>query len=66
MLCPHCKYPDTSVVYTRHDDMKNHTERRRECLKCGGRFTTHEKLKDPLAPKLDPRGNKIQEEFYAR
>lgn len=46
MLCKYCKYPDTSVVYTTHNDFKNLTERRRECLKCGMRFTTHEKLRD--------------------
>ena len=47
MICQHCKYPDTSVVYTRHDDDKNHTERRRECLRCGKRFFTHERIRLP-------------------
>ena len=46
MQCPGCKYPDSHVVYTTHDDFKNMIGRRRECLRCGLRFTTHEKLRD--------------------
>lgn len=46
MQCKDCKYPDSHVVYTRHDDFKNQIERRRECLRCGSRFTTHEKMRD--------------------
>ena len=48
MDCMHCKYPDSRVVYTKHNDFKAHIERRRECLRCGGRFTTHEKLRDQV------------------
>jgi len=51
MQCKHCDYPDTSVVYTKHNDFKNLIERRRECLRCGARFTTHEKLRDDPAIK---------------
>lgn len=47
MNCLHCKYPDSRVVDTRRNDLKNHVERRRECLRCGGRFTTHEQLRFP-------------------
>lgn len=46
MQCKYCKYPETSVVRTTHHDFKNLTERRRECLRCGLRFSTHEKLRD--------------------
>lgn len=46
MHCKYCDYPDTSVVYTKHNDSRNLTERRRECLRCNGRFTTHEKSRD--------------------
>jgi transcriptional repressor NrdR len=45
MICKNCQYPHSHVVYTRHTDFNNQTERRRECLKCGARFTTHEKLR---------------------
>lgn len=47
MQCPACKYPDVHVVWTKQNDGKNQTERRRECLKCRHRFTTHENLRPP-------------------
>ncbi len=46
MQCTHCRYPDSRVVYTLPHDQKNYIERRRECLRCGLRFTTQEYLKD--------------------
>lgn len=54
MLCKSCQYPESSVVYTRHDDRKNLTERRRECLKCGMRYTTHERLREYTNHKTSP------------
>lgn len=51
MQCKHCKYPDSHVVYTEHYDLRNLIERRRECLRCGARFTTHEKLREPKPEK---------------
>ena len=42
MLCPYCSHDETKVTDKR--DSKNDTRRRRECLKCGKRFTTHETL----------------------
>ena len=50
MNCTHCGYPDSSVVYTRHDDRRDIIARRRECTKCGMRYTTHEQVRD-LRPK---------------
>ena len=47
MQCTGCGYPDSSVVYTRSDEARNLTQRRRECLRCGLRFTTHEKIRTP-------------------
>jgi transcriptional regulator NrdR family protein len=44
MQCTHCKYPDSRVVYTHRDD-KDHIIRRRECMKCGMRYTTKEDLR---------------------
>lgn len=52
MECTKCKYPKSHVVYTKHNERKSLTERRRECLKCGNRFTTHERLKDPMQKKI--------------
>jgi len=45
MLCPYCGNEETRVTDKR--DSKNETRRRRECLKCGKRFTTYEKI-EPL------------------
>jgi len=42
MQCKKCNYPDTRVVKTQIDDKTNQTYRRRECIKCGARFTTQE------------------------
>ena len=42
MLCPYCSNDETKVTDKR--DSKNETRRRRECLKCGKRFTTYERI----------------------
>lgn len=42
MLCPYCSNDETKVTDKR--DSKDETRRRRECLKCGKRFTTYEKI----------------------
>lgn len=48
MHCIHCDYPETHVVYTRPNDYDNKIKRRRECLRCGQRFTTYEKIREVL------------------
>lgn len=44
MICPFCKHLETKVT----DKRESHelTRRRRECLQCGKRFTTYEKVAD--------------------
>ena len=44
MQCKACGYPDSHVVETRNDDRINQIIRRRECIKCGVRYTTQEQL----------------------
>lgn len=44
MLCPYCGNDETKVTDKR--DSKDETRRRRECLKCGKRFTTYEKIQE--------------------
>ena len=44
MRCPFCLSEDTKVIDKR--DIENSTKRRRECLKCDKRFTTHERVED--------------------
>ena len=43
MKCMYCGYPESKVVESRPLDEGISTRRRRECLKCGRRFTTYEK-----------------------
>ena len=45
MHCPFCKAADTSVLESRTIDEGLVIRRRRECAKCGKRFTTHEEVK---------------------
>ncbi|MCX6749064.1 MAG: transcriptional regulator NrdR [Candidatus Pacearchaeota archaeon] len=45
MFCPYCKNSETKVTDKR--DSEGETRRRRECLKCGKRFTTYEKIEPP-------------------
>lgn len=42
MLCPFCAHVETKVTDKR--DADNITRRRRECLKCGKRFSTRENV----------------------
>lgn len=42
MKCPYCGYTESKVVDSRPTDENERIRRRRECLKCGKRFTTYE------------------------
>jgi transcriptional repressor NrdR len=42
MNCPYCNYPECKVIDSR--DAGEGIRRRRQCLKCGARFTTYERL----------------------
>lgn len=44
MKCPYCTNPDTKVVDSRLTDSNDSVRRRRECEKCGKRFTTYERI----------------------
>jgi transcriptional repressor NrdR len=50
MKCPYCGNPDTKVVDSRLTDSNDCVRRRRECEKCGKRFTTYERVETkPIA-----------------
>ncbi len=57
MRCPHCSSMDNKVVDSRMGKEGESIRRRRECLKCGGRFTTYERVEEvlPLVIKKDGR-----------
>ena len=42
MKCPQCGHEDSKVIDSR--DVNETVRRRRECLSCGFRFTTHERI----------------------
>lgn len=42
MKCPYCSYEESKVIDSRSADDGERIRRRRECLRCGKRFTTHE------------------------
>ena len=44
MKCPFCSHPDSAVVETRVAEEGAFIRRRRQCLSCGKRFTTYEKV----------------------
>ena len=57
MRCPFCSAVDDRVVDTRPSDNDQVIRRRRECLSCGRRFTTYERVDEilPLVVKKDGR-----------
>ncbi len=57
MKCPFCGYVESKVLDSRMSKEMDNIRRRRECLKCGKRFTTAERLEEglPLVIKKDDR-----------
>jgi transcriptional repressor NrdR len=48
MHCPFCSQHDTSVLESRVAEDGQSLRRRRECGKCGKRFTTFERIEGPV------------------
>lgn len=46
MICPFCSHPEDKVVDSRVTDEGRSIRRRRECEKCGERFTTYERVEE--------------------
>jgi len=57
MRCPYCGHLEDRVVDSREAQEGQATRRRHECLGCGRRFTTYERLEDvlPQVVKKDGR-----------
>lgn len=64
MYCPFCNAEDTKVVDSRLADDGSSVRRRRECTKCGERFTTYEsaQLRMPQLIKSDGRRESFAED----
>lgn len=67
MRCPYCQADDTKVLDTTHDSHGS-IRRRRECIRCGQRFSTYERaiLATPLIIKQDGTREEFDREKLAR
>ena len=61
MKCPYCGYQESKVVDSRPSDEGASIRRRRECLKCGKRFTTYEVIEN--VPIVVIKKDKSRETF---
>ncbi|GKT12140.1 MAG: transcriptional repressor NrdR [Thiomicrorhabdus sp.] len=68
MHCPFCNAPDTKVVDSRLATEGVQVRRRRECVKCGERYTTYEsaELSLPRVVKSDGNRERFDEEKIRR
>ncbi|MGE5301253.1 MAG: transcriptional regulator NrdR [Acidobacteriota bacterium] len=57
MKCPFCENLEDRVIDSRTSREGNAIRRRRECLRCGKRFTSYERVEDlvPMVVKKDGR-----------
>ena len=67
MRCPYCQHDDSKVLDTTHDSHGG-IRRRRECLKCGQRFSSYERpiLSTPLIIKQDGTREEFDREKLSR
>ncbi|MFI3206428.1 MAG: transcriptional regulator NrdR [Clostridia bacterium] len=61
MKCPFCNYEESKVIDSRPTDEGERIRRRRECLKCGKRFTTYEIIE--TVPVVVIKKDKSRETF---
>ena len=61
MKCPYCSFEESKVIDSRSADDGERIRRRRECLHCGKRFTTHEVIE--TVPIIVVKRDKSREVF---
>lgn len=61
MKCPYCGFEESKVIDSRSADDGERIRRRRECLKCAKRFTTHEVIES--VPLMVVKRDKSREIF---
>ena len=61
MKCPFCGYEESKVIDSRPTDEGERIRRRRECMKCGKRFTTYEVIES--VPLIVVKKDKSREQF---
>jgi len=60
MKCPYCEYGESKVIDSRPTDEGEAIRRRRECLGCGKRFTTYEKVENIQLMVIKKDGSREQ------
>jgi transcriptional repressor NrdR len=58
MMCPYCRTGETKVVDSR-GSQELVIRRRRECLECGRRFTTYEKIEESPLKVIKKDGTRV-------
>lgn len=58
MKCPYCEFMESKVVDSRPTDEGQAIRRRRECIDCGKRFTTYEKIEEIPIMVVKKDGNR--------
>ena len=58
MMCVFCRHDETKVIDTRMSDSFV-IRRRRECLKCSRRFTTHERVEESQMKVIKKDGTRV-------
>lgn len=61
MKCPYCGHEESKVVDSRSSDDAERIRRRRECCRCGKRFTTYETIE--LVPVIVVKRDNSREAF---
>ncbi len=59
MKCPFCGKSDTQVKDSRDTVDENAVRRRRECMECGGRFTTFERVQLQELTVIKKNGERV-------
>ena len=64
MQCPYCKSQESEVVETRVSEDGTNIRRRRNCLSCGKRYTTYERIENItlIVKKKDGRREQFDRE----
>ena len=58
MKCPYCENEDSKDIDSRHTEDGRAIRRRRECEKCGRRFTTYEKIEEMILMVIKKDGSR--------
>lgn len=61
MKCPFCDFTDSKVIDSRPTEEGTSIRRRRECISCGKRFTTYEKVES--VPIMVIKKDQMREPF---